>query len=81
MYINVCIIILRWLFASYAAPGLQAVLQLYFSSFLYVCNKHAVRLASTSVNIYIAVYQICALPGGYLADKVLGKQCNNTTST
>jgi dipeptide/tripeptide permease len=31
-----------------------------------------VRLASTSINVYIAVYQICALPGGYLADRVLG---------
>lgn len=60
--------------ASYAAPGLQAVLELYFSTFLYVCSKHAVRLASTSINVYIAVYQICALPGGYLADRVLGKQ-------
>ena len=58
---------------SYAAPGLQAVLELYFSTFLYVCSKHAVRLASTSVNVYIAVYQICALLGGYLADRILGK--------
>lgn len=63
------------LFFSYAAAGLQAVLELYFSTFLYVCSKpdHAVRLASTSVNVYIAVYQICALLGGYLADRVLGK--------
>ena len=59
---------------SYAASGLQAILELYFSTFLYVCSaKHAVPLASTSVNVYIAVYQICALLGGYLADRVLGK--------
>ena len=49
------------------------MLELYFSTFLYVCSKHAVRLASTSINVYIAVYQICALPGGYLADRVLGE--------
>ena len=63
--------------SSYAAPGLQAVLELYFSTFLYVCSRKAVRLASTSINVYIAVYQICALPGGYLADRVLGMPDEN----
>ena len=47
-------------------------------TFLYVCFRHAVRLASTSINIYIAVYQICALPGGYLADRVLGEEDNTS---
>ena len=48
-------------------------MELYFSTLLSVCSKHAVRLASTSINVYIAIYQICALPGGYLADRVLGE--------
>lgn len=59
---------------SYAQTGLQAVLELFFVRFLYVClpKQRGAKLGTTSVNIYIAVYQTCALSAGFLADKVLG---------
>ncbi len=63
------------LLCSYAAAGLQAVLELYFVTFLYICLRkdRASSLATTTVNVYIAIYQLCALSGGFLADKVIGK--------
>ena len=62
------------LHCSYSGTGLQAVLELYFAPFLYVCSgvSRAKQLSTTSVNVYIAVYQLCALSAGFLADKVLG---------
>ena len=61
--------------SSYAGTGLQAVLELYFAPFLYVCSNvsRAKTLSTTSVNVYIAVYQLCALSAGFLADKVFGE--------
>ena len=53
------------------------MLELYFARFLFVCvsggYKKANQLSTASVNIYIALNQICALSAGFLADKVLGK--------
>ena len=57
---------------SYSVIGLQAVLELYFAYFLYVCSSRKFSLSTTSVNVYIAVYQLCAIPAGFLADRVLG---------
>lgn len=57
---------------SYSVTGLQAVLELYFAYFLYVCFSRKFSLSTTSVNVYIAVYQLCALTAGFLADRVLG---------
>ena len=61
--------------SSYSGTGLQAVLELYFAPFLYVCSNvsRAKKLSTTSVNVYIAVYQLCALSAGFLADKVFGE--------
>ena len=61
---------------SYSGTGLQAVLELYFAPFLYVCSgvSRAKKLSTTSVNVYIAVYQLCALSAGFLADKVFGER-------
>ena len=44
--------------------------------YLYVCSgeERATRLSTTSVNIYIAIYQLSAISAGLLADKLLGKQ-------
>ena len=60
---------------SYSGTGLQAVLELYFAPFLYVCSgiSRAKKLSTTSVNIYIALYQLCALSAGFLADKIFGE--------
>ena len=61
--------------SSYSGTGIQAVLdsELYFAPFLYVCSgvSRAKKLSTTSVNIYIALYQLCALSAGFLADKIL----------
>ena len=65
---------------SYSGTGLQAVLELYFAPFLYVCSgvSRAKKLSTTSVNIYIALYQLCALSAGFLADKIFGEYwCKN----
>lgn len=50
------------------------MLELYFIRFLFVCfeTERATSLGTTSVNVYIAVYQICAISAGVLADKVIG---------
>ena len=60
---------------SYSGTGLQAVLELYFAPFLYICSgvSRAKKLSTTSVNIYIALYQLCALSAGFLADKIFGE--------
>ena len=64
-----------FLFCSYSATGLQSVLELYFTRFLYVCTgKHRQSLSTTSVNVYIALYQLCAISSGFLADKVIGQE-------
>ncbi len=65
-----------WLFEwyhSYSGTGLQAVLEIYFSRFLFVCLSQADQLSTAAVNVYIALYQICALSAGFLADRVLGE--------
>ena len=42
--------------------------------FLYVCSGkgRAEKLGTSSVNTFIAIYQLFALSGGFLADKVIG---------
>ena len=61
---------------SYVSAGLQAVLEFYFVHFLYVCSgtERATSLGTTSVNVYIAIYQLCAISAGILADKLIGNQ-------
>ena len=58
------------------SAGLQAVLELYFVRFLYVCSgeERATSLSTTSVNVYIAIYQLSAISAGFLADKIFGRQ-------
>lgn len=62
----------------YVSAGLQAVLELYFVHYLFVCSgsKRASSLGTTCVNVYIAIYQLCAISAGFLADKVIGKTIN-----
>jgi hypothetical protein len=59
---------------SYVSAGLQAVLEFYFVHYLYVCSgtKRATSLGTTSVNVYITIYQLCAISAGILADKIIG---------
>jgi len=49
------------------------VLELYFVRFLFVCMEGRTSLATTSTNVYIALYQVCAISAGFLADKLIGK--------
>ena len=60
----------------YVSAGLQAVLELYFVRYLYVCSgsERATSLGTTSVNSYIAIYQLAAISAGFLADKIFGKK-------
>ena len=64
------------------SAGLQAVLELYFVDYLFVCSgtQRATSLGTTSVNIYIAIYQLCAISAGFLADKVIGTHKNMAVS-
>ncbi len=62
-----------YFFFSYSGTGLQAVLELYFTRFLFVCLTQADQLGTAAVNVYIALYQICALSAGFLADRILGE--------
>ena len=57
---------------SYSATGLQAVLELYFLRFLFVCSGNRKALSTAGVNVFIAIYQLCALSAGFLADRVIG---------
>lgn len=57
---------------SYSATGLQAVLELYFLHFLFICSGRRKALSTAGVNVYIAIYQLCALTAGFLADRVIG---------
>ena len=57
----------------YVSAGLQAVLELYFVRFLFVCLEGRTSLATTSTNVYIALYQVCAISAGILADKIIGE--------
>lgn len=62
----------------YVASGLQAVLELYFVRFLFVClgARHRTSLGTTCTNVYIALYQVCAISAGILADKLIGTNLN-----
>lgn len=44
--------------------------------YLYVCSstEQATSLGTTSVNVYIAIYQLCAISAGILADKIIGNE-------
>ncbi len=50
-------------------------MELYFVRYLYVCSgsERATSLGTTSVNVYIAIYQLAAISAGFLADKIFGK--------
>jgi dipeptide/tripeptide permease len=52
--------------------GLTAVLEIYFTRFLFVCDHNAKDLATSSTNIYLALTQICAITAGFFADKLIG---------
>ena len=58
---------------SFANVGLTAVLELFFAQFLFVCYNNATSLASSGVNVFLAIVQVCGLSGGFLADKVIGE--------
>ena len=70
-----CLVLLR----SYASSGLQAVLELYFTTFLLKStlpsssNLRISKLASTSFNIWVGIMDMASLSAGFLADLVLGK--------
>ncbi|XP_062507930.1 solute carrier family 15 member 1-like isoform X2 [Corticium candelabrum] len=63
---------------SYASSGLQAVLELYFTTFLLKStlpsssNLRISKLASTSFNIWVGIMDMASLSAGFLADLVLG---------
>ena len=38
-----------------------------------MCMEERTGLATTSTNVYIALYQVCAISAGILADKLIGK--------
>ncbi|XP_065846590.1 solute carrier family 15 member 2-like [Oscarella lobularis] len=64
---------------NYASSGLQAVLELYFSKFLFnftlggTLGKQKInRLSTTCFNVIVALQQISALVAGFLADLLLG---------
>lgn len=50
------------------------MLEFYFVHYLFVCSgtERATSLGTTSVNVYIAIYQVSAISAGILADKVIG---------
>lgn len=54
--------------------GVQAILELYFTRYLFVCSSisRAKTLSTIIVNIFIALSQFSALTGGLLADYILG---------
>lgn len=54
--------------------GVQAVLELFFTQFVYVCSsaRRAKTLSTILVNIFMALSKFCAITGGLLADSVLG---------
>lgn len=64
---------LHSLHCSFANVGLTAVLELFFAQFLFVCYHNATSLASSVVNVFLAIVQVCGLSGGLLADKVIGE--------
>lgn len=66
-----CFLYSSWF--SYSATGLQAVLELYFLWFLFICAGKRKSLSTAGVNVFIAIYQLCALTAGFLADKIIGK--------
>lgn len=58
---------------SYSVGGAIAILEFYFTHFLYVClGKIAVGLGTASVNLFIALNQLSGLSGGLQADKIFG---------
>ena len=59
---------------SYSIAGIIAILEFYFTRFLYVCLEGiSVGLGTASVNIIIGLNQMSGLLGGILADRVLGQ--------
>lgn len=58
---------------SYGAGGVTAILEFYFTHFLYVClGKLAIGLGTASTNLFIALNQLSGLSGGFQADKFFG---------
>lgn len=49
------------------------MLELFCAQFLFVCYHNATSLASSGVNVFLAIVQVCGLSGGFLADKVIGE--------
>ena len=67
---NYCIIIYIYIYSSFT--GVQAVLELFFSRFLFICSSRTKSLSTTAVNIFITLSQLSAISGGLLADWVFG---------
>lgn len=52
---------------------MQAILELYFERFVFVCSERRAEVYGTmATNVFIALSQVAALTGGVLADYVLG---------
>ena len=66
-----------------AASGVQAILELYFVNFLFVCSTRdgAEMLSTIAVNIFIAFMLFAALPGGVFGDYCLGNYCTQALNT
>ena len=60
-------------FFSYGVGGVIAILEFYFTHFLYVClSKIKIGVGTASVNLLIALNQLSGLSGGFQADKLFG---------
>ena len=59
------------------------MLEFFFIHYLYICSgsERATSLSTTSVNVYIAIYQLCAISAGFLADKVIGTASESCTTS
>ncbi|XP_065193476.1 solute carrier family 15 member 4-like [Sycon ciliatum] len=74
----VAFLMISTVFQSFAGSGLQAVLELYFSTFLFPHTVHGLskkrrnKLSTTSMNLWVGLQQVVALSAGYLADKKWG---------
>ena len=74
--IIIFIIIMKslWLFFKLSPfIGAQAVMEMFFSRFVFVCSgSKSKSLGTIAVNVFIGLNQLTALSGGLLADYVLG---------
>ena len=52
---------------------MQAILELFFKRFVFVCSKQRAKIYGTvATNVFIALSQVTALTGGLLADYIVG---------